>query len=430
MYIGHLKLTNFRLFKKFEADFNNRVTVIVGVNGAGKSTILDALAIAAGTFLVGFDGIRGRSITREDATNISYTMADTIDLQAQYPVVIEAEGTVGGQQMTWTRQLNGSEGKTTISGAKNIVDISRAYQTRIRKGDTSLILPVLSYYGTGRLWAQKKTTNSQISGRSTRLNGYRDCLSAASNEKLMMNWFMKMALREFQSRKEGSVNELNAVYKAVEKCCQKLTGWKNIRVQYNSDTNELDILNLSDRQNGQRYPMHELSDGYKNTISMISDIAYRMTVLNPQLTDPVAETPGIVMIDEVDLHLHPQWQQIIIGMLTEIFPKVQFIVTTHAPSVIASVKRENMLLISSDNKNGIQPSTEVYGRTPDTILSSVMDTHDRPQEIRKLFQKCYAAIDDERLDDAEKILADIENLIGADDPEAAGLHTTIRFERM
>ena len=87
--------------------------------------------------------------------------------------------------------------------------------------------------------------------------------------------------------------------------------------------------------------MKELSDGYKNTLSMVADIAYRMAVLNPWLLDRVlTETTGIVLIDEIDLHLHPQWQQRIIGDLRTIFPKVQFIVSTHAPLVINSVKRQ------------------------------------------------------------------------------------------
>ena len=130
--------------------------------------------------------------------------------------------------------------------------------------------------------------------------------------------------------------------------------------------------------------MHELSNGLRNTISMIADIAYRMAVLNPQLDDPVKQTPGIVLIDEIDLHPHPQWQQKIIDILTNIFPKIQFIVTTHAAAVIASVRQENVLMLSN-RTYGIHPETEVYGSGSGTVLSGVMGTQDRPEAVRKLF---------------------------------------------
>ena len=113
--------------------------------------------------------------------------------------------------------------------------------------------------------------------------------------------------------------------------------------------------------------MKHLSDGYKNTLSMIADIAYRMAVLNPWLLEKVLkETLGIVLIDEIDLHLHTKWQQRIITDLRSIFPKVQFIVSTHAPIVISSVKKDNLLILQDLQADN--PIIETYGKDANTIL--------------------------------------------------------------
>jgi predicted ATP-binding protein involved in virulence len=271
--------------------------------------------------------------------------SDTCSLQPRYPVEVEATGIIYDQKLTWMRSLNGTNGRTTKVHAADVYSVARDCLNRVRLGDKALILPLISYYGTGRLWAQKKNKRDDtLSKRSNRLLGYEDCLSAESNEKLMLRWFEKATIKEFQN--EGAGTDLLSVRQAVEECCQRLMGTDKIRIQYNLDTKEIDVIDRSQDGKAKRFPMHELSDGLRNTISMIADIAYRMAVLNPQLKNPVKETSGIVLIDEVDLHLHPQWQQRITGILTEIFPKIQFIVTTHAPAVIASVRKENVLILN------------------------------------------------------------------------------------
>ena len=126
-------------------------------------------------------------------------------------------------------------------------------------------------------------------------------------------------------------------------------------------TKELEIAYRDGSGKLMRIPVNQLSDGYKSTISLVADIAYRMAVLNPQLLGDVCnETDGIVLIDEVDLHLHPKWQQRILGDLTEIFPKVQFIISTHAPEVINSVSKENVIVL--ENNQAVSAPAETYGK--------------------------------------------------------------------
>jgi predicted ATP-binding protein involved in virulence len=155
-----------------------------------------------------------------------------------------------------------------------------------------------------------------------------------------------------------------------------------------------------------------MSDGYKNTLSMIGDIAYRMAVLNPMLGDKVLEeTPGVVLIDEIDLHLHPQWQQTIISDLNSLFPSVQFIVSSHAPAVINSVTKEQIRIL--DNGEIYLPAAQTYGRDANSILREVMKVSERPIDIKRRMDSFYAYIDENNYKEADRILEEIEMIVGS-----------------
>ena len=128
------------------------------------------------------------------------------------------------------------------------------------------------------------------------------------------------------------------------------------------------------------------------------------------------------------MHLHPQWQQRIIGDLRTIFPKVQFIVSTHAPLVINSVKKENLLILT--DQQAVEPQNEVFGRDANAILSSVMGASERPSKIKQMFQSVYDAIDEQRYDDAASTLQQIEDKIGSADPELTSAQVSLKLERM
>lgn len=172
-----------------------------------------------------------------------------------------------------------------------------------------------------------------------------------------------------------------------------------------------------------------MSDGYKNTLSMISDIAYRMAVLNPQLGERVLErTPGIILIDEIDLHLHPEWQQTILKDLQNVFPEVQFIVTSHAPAVINSVEKEHIRIL--DDGQVYMPAEQTYGRDANSILREVMGVGERPEDIQQLLSDFYQFIDRGEVKKAEELLNSIEEIIGSTDPEISGARVTLDFEKM
>lgn len=413
MKIKSITIQNYKGFQNFTADFHDELTVIVGNNGAGKSSLLDAVSIALGTFLTEFR--QGTSISKEDVLLKAFDMGSVVDLQPQFPVVLSAEGSVNAQEVKWQRELNSIDGRTTVTNAREMTQISADYSKAVMEGDTTKILPLLSYYGTGRLWAQKKEKRSNDLVKFTRQMGYLDCLAAESNEKLMKKWFEKMTLQEGQN---GTISpEFSAVRQAISLCFAGITGYADVQTRFNLDTHSIDIQYTDTNGKRMRFPTEALSDGYKNTLSMIADIAYRMAVLNPFLLDTVLEeTPGVVLIDEVDLHLHPLWQQRILKDLQQIFPKVQFIVTTHAPSVIHSVKKENLLILA-DNTTAYPPVCETYGSDVNEILESVMGANKRLPEVQNLFQTFYNAMDHEEYAEAKEILVQLENIVGPNDSE-------------
>ena len=252
-----------------------------------------------------------------------------------------------------------------------------------------------------------------------------------SNIKLMLNWFKKKTLQRLQKSAAGfdAFLELPVVYRAMEICYERITGYKDVKFIYNLDTNEIDCCYTDKDGLQMSIPLSQLSDGFKSTVSLIADIAYRMASLNPQLgTSVLNETDGIVLIDEVDLHLHPAWQHRILGDLLEIFPKVQFIVTTHAPAVISSAKSEELVILKDHEAFDI--GSESYGNDANSILKEIMGVPERNPAVAELFIKFYSFLDNKQYDEAEKILDEIDEQRDHHDKEVATNRVKLKLERI
>lgn len=427
MYINSIELRNFRCFSELKLNFNERLTVVVGNNGAGKSTILEATAIAVGTLPSAMDGATRYTIKKEDAHYKCFELGSNVDVQPQFPVEICATGVVDGLEIIWQRNLNSTKSRGGLANAKALTTIAESYKERMQNGDKGLILPIVAYYGTGRLWAQHREKKFDVFEKNNRGNGYIDSLDGAANDKLMMKWFQKMTIQQYQRNQD--IPEFNAVRMAMEQVFSAITGFSDVKVQFNLDTNEIDIV-YRDNENGLvRIPVSQLSDGYKCTISLIADIAYRMAILNPQLLDRVLlETEGVVLIDEVDLHLHPSWQKRILKDLMDVFPKVQFIVSTHAPEVINSVRRECVVILK--DKQAFQAIDETYGKDANTILREVMGVSTRPDDIIMLFEEFYSVLDKEEWERADEILEQLELKVGNNDAEVNACRVRLELEQL
>ncbi len=435
MYLEKLKLHNFRCYEKLEIEFNRQLTVLVGKNGSGKTTVLEAIAIALGTWFVGFNIVNAKGINkRTDPLRKAYQIGATDDVQTQFPVEIEAWGKIKESKdptLHWKRELYTPTGTMTTKDAKEIVEYAAEYQKAISEGRTDIYLPIVAYYGTGRLWDYHRQKRIDVFKVSSRTNGYIDCLDGTANVKLMMDWFQIMTINKYQRQEENleSNPELDTVYLAMEKCLKNLSGYSDVKIRYNMGTQELDVYYSEQDKQRMRIPLNQLSDGYKGMISLVADIAYRMATLNPQLgTEVLIKGDGVVLIDEVDLHLHPAWQQKVIDNLMDIFPKVQFIVSTHAPAIISSVKTDTLRILS--DKEVCLTDNQVYGKDVNSVMKEIMGVNDRPDQFVKLFEQFYRLLSEKKYDEAGAVLDKLDEDRGYHDPEIAKCRVKLKLERM
>jgi predicted ATP-binding protein involved in virulence len=164
-------------------------------------------------------------------------------------------------------------------------------------------------------------------------------------------------------------------------------------------------------KNDKELRIEQLSDGEKCLLAMVGDLARRLAIANPSLDNPL-EGEGVVLIDEVDLHLHPQWQRMILPRMIKTFPNCQFIVTTHSPQILGELERgKGMIIPLQDGDNGIEISPgdfNVFGQTSDVILADVMETPKRNNDISVMLDEIFQAIDANNLDDARKRKKELE----------------------
>lgn len=342
MNFKEVGLENFRHVQSLEVSLHERLTVLVAPNGQGKTTLLDALAVLMGPYVGAFDmGKRhGRHILHSDARYRG--QAGGAELEQQYPVRIGAlmSGLDGHDTETSVvRELTGPGSRTTIKGAAPLANYGNGLMAQVRAFE-AVTLPLVSYYGTGRLWKTHKNLKRKAVLSASRTLGYEDCLTSVSNYFQLQEWVGKATMALFQGHSRGDGNmerlqdQIGAVAEAVDRVMEP-RGWSEFH--YSLVHEELAM-----QQEGQGVlPLNLLSDGVRTMVSMVADMAWRCAKLNPHLgRDAAAQTPGVVLIDEVDLHLHPAWQQRVVQSLQTAFPQVQFIVTTHSPQVLTTVPRE------------------------------------------------------------------------------------------
>jgi predicted ATP-binding protein involved in virulence len=395
MIIHDLTLENFHGFDKRHITFSDQFTVLIGDNGTGKTGILDGVAIALGSLLSGFNGVNSRHIRKDEVHRKIFNQGGLINVQEQYPVRITCTGKLDNQQFTWSRAKNSSKGSTTSKEAREIMDYASYLQKEVREGKP-VILPVISYYGTARLWLQKnENRNYQL--RKDRLGGYSFCLDPASSEKLFTRWMEKMTYIELQRQETPPV--LKAVRRAVSQCMNE---WRHI--EFNVDAEELQVIKVD----GTRLPFRLLSDGIRNMIGIVADIAHRMAQLNPALEDEVSsKTPGVVLIDEIDLHLHPRWQRRVVGDLKRTFPNVQFIVTTHSPFIIQSLEEGELRRLHNTDDNEEVMSEEFVNKSIEDITEKVMevDNVQRSEKLTEMYrvaQEYYTLLQQGKKSDSEE----------------------------
>lgn len=367
------------MFEEKVLSFEGNFSLIVGDNGTGKTSILESLSIGLGGFLAGIDGARPRNIHLDEVRLSGKLEGEgTYTTEYQFPCDIDCIGLADGQRLQWKRSLNKKDGRTDRVNARSIIEVAtNLQQTVVKQGEAQIILPVLSYQAAGRLHSQKreKWTNPFDTPQSlSRFMGYTDCLEAESNIKLFVNWFRKMTLISLQKRRP--IGELDATVAAVSNFMKSLMDVEEeLSISYSFELDEV-VVQIGERE----LPLRLMSSGYRSLIGMVADIAFRISLLNPHLKSEATQlTPGVVLIDELDLHLHPKWQWKIVDALKTTFPQVQFIATTHAPIIIASCKHGEVIQIKED----LDEKSQNYGWQVQDVLKDVMHVNNRSKAMQR-----------------------------------------------
>lgn len=350
MRIDKIHIQNFRGIEDLEINLHKQFNLLIGENGSGKTAILEALTVAIGSFFSGIPGVQSRHIRDAD---IRYFKA--IEGSYEYTSTTKVEvlnAFVNGKEISWYKERNGVGGSNIMGNRSPIRMLSEELNKSIKdsKRTIPIDLPVLAYYSTARLWKEgrenkKENLNESIvKNLPTRYRGYKDSLEIKSTFKIMLDWF-KSKFKD-KAVNDKSTFQLDCVKDVI---IQNIPGAKNVKWVFDRD--QIQTLYIV-FDNEQETPFHFLSDGYRNLLAIFADLAYRCVTLNPHLgKDANLKSEGVVLIDELDLHLHPAWQQDVVKNLKNTFPKIQFVATTHSPFILQEMGDNEVFKINSTADN-------------------------------------------------------------------------------
>ena len=436
--LDRLALRNFRCFADCTIDLHEELTVFVAENGRGKTAILDAIGIALGMFV---DAVAGTRHQGFDRTVVRLVKADKGAMAPELPTEFAADGYVDGQPLHWSRALRKYtlRARSSTKDAKSLVLAAQHLSESLKASDGQSLggkstLPLVAFYGTGRLWSEHRLTEGKkryAIDASGRISGYTDCLSSSSSFKGVIAWYEnKMRqIRDPKFARELSRNVplVRAVQEAVRVVLEP-TGWRELNWGH-----EQRSLMVEHPEYG-RLPLSALSDGVRNMIALIADIAHRCARLNPHLSDEAArQTSGVLLIDEVDMHLHPRWQQLVVDLLRKAFPTLQIILSTHSPHVLSTVNKESIRVIRlQDGESSIQtPILQTRGVMSADILATIMGVDPVPQIEEASWLSSYRAqIEDGGAEnhEAQELRAKLISHFGAAHPLIVDCDRLIRFQ--
>lgn len=452
MKLKKVEITNFRCFKTISVPLNTDLNVFVGINGSGKTTLLDALAISLYDIIAANGGGGSRQRKEQGATlrpsdirvdpDISNTLSGRssfVQIRAQageYYALPEFQphtNTGALNLIEWTDFIQFRSPSKFIydtSNSERLNKIHRYFEALWREIDLSapsalIPLPVVAYYRANRRLAEMPKIGDIFSINFERQDAFKNSLNAGVNYQSMCQWFYLRENQELRERIQSTNNfnfaypDLAAVRRAIEHAIDGVR-----RVFFDGSPPRLKVEIENNKIPAQILEIEQLSDGYRNLLAVILDFSRRLAQAHPNWNDPL-QAPGILLIDEIELHLHPRWQQRIIPSLRSIFPNTQLVVTTHSPQVLTTVEKEKILILRD---NVLHPTcTNTLAAESGRVMLEVMSTENRPpdNEITKRLHRLFTLINQKNLSEALMLHQTLTPILGNDDPALIEAYATI-----
>ena len=406
MRITDLSIYNFRGASRLEIALDRRLNVFFGVNGSGKSTVLDATAVVLSALANFFTSDKKgyRPIAEKDVKNGAQQAHIQLDFE-------------------YLRNIYGIEfvkdhWQTNIDQQKKLDAIVKP-----QVADPTANLPIFAYYPVNRVVLEIPL---EVGDRKdfSRQEAYEDSIANAANFKTFFEWFRSREDYENENYRRNPLEKLDPQLQSVRNAVEKfIPEFKELTVRRIP-------LRMEVTKNGQALRVDQLSDGEKCLLAMIGDIARRLAIANPRLANPL-EGEGVILIDEIDLHLHPTWQYMVIPKLLEVFPNCQFMISTHSPHVITHVPPDQLFVLQMANGDlsAVHPH-ESYGKNADRVFEDLMGMPTtRPEKVKSSLEQIYELIGDAKLDSARKNIETLRTEIG-DDPELVRATALIRRKEL
>ncbi|QCG48811.1 AAA family ATPase [Aeromonas schubertii] len=437
MEIKQLTLDNLGRFERLAIEFaptqrvNSKVTVLIGNNGAGKTSVLKSLATSLSWFVARLrsDKGNGSPIPEEVILNGANTAVVSLQLHDQQREY--------RWSLTRTRAGRKSNEQSILVDASKLADEYRARLTE----QENVSVPLIAFYPVERVVLDIPL---KIKERHSffQLDGYDNSLNQGVDFRRFFEWFRERedsenesvipedVLKQLEKTLAPSIwqtlqqqqasardRQLTAVRVAI---ANFMPGFENLKVRRKPR------LHMSIDKEGQTLNVLQLSQGEKSLMALVGDIARRLAMMNPGLENPL-HGDGVVLIDEVDMHLHPQWARTIIQRLTDTFPNCQFVLTTHSPLVISDCK--DVLVYSLDNGELTEVPSQ-YGQDANSVLLEVMDTAIRNERVANRLNDLLDLIQDRHFDKANALLAELKAELPANNLELTKASLLLRKEEL
>jgi predicted ATP-binding protein involved in virulence len=418
MRIHRIEFQNFKGFEKQAFEFPCQFNLLVGNNGSGKTNVLDAAAVALGIWLVEPPDSKlatsKRSIMEKEIRLKQETVGDRVQFQPCHPVCVTAIGQIAGEEnLQWTSSIREAGKNVTRPDSQKALSIIRRIYAQNANGKRT-ICPVIAYYGAGRAWLPskqlgKKSQESHEPAR--RWNAFHDCLSERIRFQDLVDWFRSEFIAS--ANRGGRMRPgFEAVKRAILQCVPEADGaW------YDDDQKDI-ILSIA----GSAQPMKNLSAGQRMMLAVVGDLAIRCVTQNAQLLPSddltsedfplprvLRETPGVALIDELDVHLHPTWQRRVASDLKRTFPLIQFICTSHSPQVIGEVLPEEVQFLKDGTT---EHPGQSFGMDSNWILNVLMGGDDMNQQVHADLEKIKDHLMRKEIGKATALLDNLRSTVG------------------